>query len=169
MAVQTITFQLCSDPVVTQDFNVDTSVILTGDVIFADYQCWESTGIVSGGPPGSVIFTGYTGCTQCNNDFNGWEFEHCGIPGLYTYFGLKNSEVYQYFQSTGATISYDGTCYNFTQTYEQGTGSTTYNYTVAQLISENALYTDCASCLNPPSPTLRVKFALQCVRVLPQQ
>jgi len=125
MAVQIITFQLCSNPSTYQD----------------------STG--------TVIFSGYTGCSQCNNDFNGWQFEHCQIPGLYDYFGLKNSEVNQYFQSTGATISYDGTCYNFTSpyVYVQGTGSTTYNYTVAQLISENALYTDCASCLNPPSPT----------------
>ncbi len=153
MAVQIITFQLCSNPSTYQDFIVDDSVVLSGHTIFADYECWESTGNVGGGPTGTVIFSGYTGCSQCNNDFNGWQFEHCQIPGLYDYFGLKNSEVNQYFQSTGATISYDGTCYNFTSTYVQGTGSTTYNYTVAQLISENALYTDCASCLNPPSPT----------------
>ena len=145
MAIQTIIFQNCLNPGTYQDFDVDTSVILSGHTIFADYECWESTGNVSGGPSGTVIFTGYTTCDQCNDDFNGWEFEHCAIPGMFVYFGLKNSEVNQYFESTGATISYDGTCYNYTGGYEQGTGSTTSNYTVSELISTNALFTNCAN------------------------
>ena len=153
MAVQTITFQNCLNPGTYQDFDVDTSIILSGHTIFADYECWESTGNVGGGPSGTVIFTGYTTCAQCNNDFNGWEFEHCTIPGTFVYFGLKNSEVNQYFETTGATIFYDGTCYNYTGVYEQGTGSTTYNYTISELISTNSLFTDCNSCLTPPSPT----------------
>ena len=108
MAIQTITFQNCLDPGTYYDFVVDDSLILSGDTIFADYKCWTSTGNVGGGPTGTVIFSGYTTCQQCNDDFNGWEFEHCQIPGAFVYFGLKNSEVNQYFESTGATISYDG-------------------------------------------------------------
>jgi len=54
MAVQIITFQLCSNPSTYQDFIVDDSVVLSGHTIFADYECWESTGNVGGGPTGTV-------------------------------------------------------------------------------------------------------------------
>ena len=87
---QIINFQNCLDPASYYDFVVDDSLVLSGDTIFADYQCWSSTGNVGGGPTGTVIFTGYTTCEQCNDDFNGWQFEHCQIPGSFIYFGLKN-------------------------------------------------------------------------------
>ena len=148
MPAQIITFQNCLDPASYYDFVVDDSLVLSGDTIFADYQCWTSTGNVGGGPTGTVIFSGYTTCQQCNDDFNGWQFNDCQNPGLFDKFGLKNSEVYQYFQSTGATISHDGSCYEYTTIYEQGTGNTTSNYTVSELISTNALFTNCSNCLN---------------------
>jgi hypothetical protein len=153
MAVQIITFQLCSNPSTYQDFIVDDSVVLSGHTIFADYQCWESTGNVGAGPTGIVIFSGYTGCSQCNSTYNTWDFDNCDPMGADQQFSFPNSEIYEYFYTTGATISYSEECYTFTPVYTAGTGSTIPAFTVQTLKNNGLFYLDCPTCQAGPSPT----------------
>jgi hypothetical protein len=153
MAVQIITFQLCSNPSTYQDFIVDDSVVLSGHTIFADYQCWESTGNVGAGPTGTVIFSGYTGCSQCNSTYNTWDFDNCDPMGADQQFSFPNSEINEYFYTTGATISYSEECYTFTPVYTAGTGNTIPAFTVQTLKNNGLFYLDCPTCQAGPSPT----------------
>ena len=169
MAIQTITFRLCSNPTIFEDFDVDTSIVTTGRAIFADYECWESTGSVGSGPTGTVMITGYDDCSDCIADYNTWEFTDCNDPLQIEKFSFPNGEIWDYFANTGATISFNGICYEYTTNFEVGTGTTTQNFTVSDLINNGLYFDDCAECQLGPSPTPTPHWRRPCLKQsLPQ-
>ncbi len=141
-------FQLCSNPLITDEFDVDSSYT-TGEVLFSFSQgaaCWEMTSTTGSGPATSPTFGPYDNCSNCNGDINAWEFQNCCT--LETgYFAIQNSNVSLF--SPVSIIAYDNNCWEFTGNYSAGTTGT-----LATLTNADITGSTCDDCVEPcPSPT----------------